>query len=347
MARIKTAEKTLIFDLALSNGDDYPATGLSFYLDLAQCLSLVNRVSMRQGYEYAVQSLEIGCQSGGSFTASVYRLPEHWPCINAWEKTMRHWLEQQNDAARDAGLESTRAAYRDFKIFFDGDHAQTGTGANLIPSGYSTLAPLNGSYDWNPSQVVVPNYAGTPGNTQEFFLHMLGDDQSVANKSKGMIRAYAESRSRPYVLDPNIVDVSQGGLFGEMEDTGEIMEDVVDNFQEHNNEPPYLLDGNSPDEYYPGGVNQGIGPLDGAGDPKAGALMDILSINANQNYNSDTMGGFIAPCGLIKFDIRASGVATPSPVNNPGQPFSAFWLKVVLAPGEYKGVMARSMQEVN
>jgi len=345
MARIQTAEKTFIFDLSQAGEASIAAT---HYVDLAQVHSLVNRVSARQGYEFVVQSIEIGCVGGGKFTASIYRLPEHWPCVNAWEKTMRLWMQQQDDAAEEAGLESTRARYRDFKVHFDAGHATAGFAANLIPSGYALAdaAVTDEAYEWEASIVVTPNTV-VPGTTQEFQLHMLGDDSTVpAPDSKGMIRAYAESRARPIQSDPNIVNVPLGGLFGEMFDVGHDDLEIIDNYQEHNNVPPYLIGNDGTTEYYPGGGFQGIGPVDGGGIIHPGQMVDVLSIGATQNFNSDTCPGFVAPCGLIKIEMSATGVLPGSPPA-PGAPPMSIWMKISMAPGDYKGLLAQSMQEAN
>ncbi len=344
MKRVKNVERTFVFDLSQPGESQVKSNGL--YIDTMQVHALVNRFATRQGMNVLIENLEIGVQPGGAFEATVLRLPQHWSCVNAWEKTMRHWIEQQNETAREAGLQSTRAAYRDFKIFFDQAHAQGGSGANLIPSGFTVTAPATGGYDWNPSQVVVPNDNGVAGNTQEYFLHMLGDDQIVANNSKGMIRAYAESRSRPFATDPNIVDAVSGGLFGEMEDVGEITPEIVNNMQEHNQQPPYVVDQDTADEYYPGGVNQGVGPVNPFGTTYPGQFVDIISVNASQNYNTDSTGSFAAPCGLIKLVLNATGVLPASPSDLGDAPFP-LWCKVILAPGHYQGIAAVSMQEVN
>lgn len=341
MARIQTVEKTFLFDLSEAG----EATPIRIkYLDIGQLHSLVNRVSVRQGYEYVVQSIEIGCKPGGAFTATIYKLPEHWPCINAWEKTMRLWKEQQDERADEAGLESTAARYRDFKVHFDTGHVTAGFGSNLIPNGFSLTdaAGTNESYEWFQSEVVIPN-DGAPGNTTERELHMLGPDN--ASVSAGMIVAYAQSRARPQQTDPNIVNVPSGGLFGEMVDVGDDTGDIITNYQDANEQPPYLMGLDGTEEYYPGGGFQGIGPYDASGVVHPGCLVDVLSIGASQNFNSDTCRGFVAPCGLLKIEYRASGVAPPSPATLNYEP--AFWMKLTLAPGEYKGLLAQSMQEAN
>lgn len=341
--RVQTVERTWTFDLSEAGEDIVYGTK---YIDVAQVHALGNRFAVRQGHQFMVESIEIGCVGGASFSATIYRLPSHWPAINAWEKSFHHWDEQQRDMADEAGTESRRARYRDFKVFFDATHAQSGVGANLIPSGFSVTAPASGGYDWSPAQVVVPNDGGVPGNTQEYYLHMLGPDQSVTNNSKGLINAYAESRARPLNDDPNIVDVTSGGLFGEMVDVGETANDLTDNWSLENDQPPYLLDVDTAQEFYPGGSLQGIGPLDGGGITHPGVMVDVLSIGASQNFNSDTCGSFVAPCGLIKVEYRATGVNPLSPPT-PGMPPMTFWLKLRMSPGYYKGLAAQSMQEAN
>ena len=130
-----------------------------------------------------------------------------------------------------------------------------------------------------------------------------------------------------------------------MFDVGEDTSDIVTNYQDKNQSPPYLMGEDGSESYYPGGAYQGIGPFDASGVQHPGELHDILSIGASQNFNSDSCAGFVAPCGLIKIEYNATGVLPASPATLNYVP--AFWLKVTLAPGNYKGVLAQSMQEAN
>ncbi len=345
---MQPTERTLIFNLNPANDAEVRSNGL--FLDIAQVHNIVNRVFARQGRNYVVDSIEIGVQPGGSFTAAVYRLPQHWPVYNAWEKTFRHWQDQREESAREAGLESTRARYSDFKVFMDQAHAASGTSANLVPVGYATSFAVSASesYEWNASQVVLPNAGGSAAPT-EVYLHMVGDDTGATpllSTSCGMIKAYAESRSRPFATDPNIVNVpADHTLYGAMEDVAEIMDDVITNYQEHNHVPPYVIDNDTNDEFYPGGVNQGSTNAPSTWGEGL-TLVDCLSTNANQNYNTDSLGPFVAPCGLLKISFEAANVDVTNPLNV-GEFGLGLWMKVKLAPGEYKGLMSQSMQEAN
>lgn len=351
MAKQKSIERDLWFNLHPTGLGTNVTEGMA-YVDLAQCASLVNRISLRQGMQYVVESIEF--YTNGSMNASIYRLPEHWPLWNAWEKTFHAWKDQQKEAAKDSGLSSTQAKYNDFKIFMTAEHAQAGSGLNLIPVGYTSIKPVTGGYDWNPSQVIVPNDGGVAGNTQEYYIHALGDDNGGANQSKGMILAYAESRSRPNESDPNIVNVSAGGLFGEMVDVGETIPELIDNLQEANQEPPYIVDNDTSDEYYPGGVNQGNKDWAPNGFNALGLqLEDVVSITSGFATGtrfgtaSEVVPGFTVPCGLLGIRYHAEGLLdTPSGPLEEGY-FPSLMMRITLAAGTYKGVLARSMQEAN
>lgn len=348
MARkMKSMERDFWFNLNDAGNSSVSQT--TRFIDLGQVASLVNRVSLRQGMEYVVESIELHCN--GKAQAFIYRLPEHWSLLNAWEKSFHYWHEQQRDAMREAGLESTTARYNDYKIFMNSVHQSQGTAGNLLPAGYSTTAATT-KYEWVESNMVVPNDGGVAGNTVEYNVHALGDDTAG---SKGLIKAYAESRTRPQSVDPNIVDVDSGGLFGEMIDVGEIQTEVVDNVQGANNEPPYLIAQATAEEFYPGGALQSGYGWNAAGFAFDGQLEDILSVNAGYavlpasrfGVSSDTMGGFVVPCGLLAINYYAEGLTDTNSQPFEDGYFPSLLLRVTLAPGGYKGLLAQSMQEAN
>jgi len=307
----------------------------NYVCDVGSLLSQINRKTYRQGYQYAIQSIQVISYEPDSVTNVVVgRLPHHWACVNAWTKTMNLWRQQQNERLQESGLEQTVARYRDFKIFIDGDHAEgnyselqpqtmigTGSGLYRTVSQAQAVSPTV-DMDWDKSQVVIPN-KGAPGTTVEWYCHMLGDDTGTSDgDSFGMIKAYAQSRNRPMQTDPNIVDVASGGVFGEMFNVADDTGDIVTNAQNQNDQLPYLNDVDSALEFYPGGENQGNGLT----------LVDALQIvsTGNRTMSSATIGPFLANCGL--FVVGAD------------EPCSII---ITVAPGDYKGVMARPMQAVN
>lgn len=326
---IQPAELDLWFDIS---------TPGEYFIDLGQCLSLVNRKFYRQGMQYAVDSMQMF--ANGVVKNFVYRLPNTWVVANAWEKAMRHWKKQQDETMNEGGLQSTTARYRDFKVFMNPLHAAnytTGATPNTVPDNYLT-SDATAEAEWSLSRFVIPNNFA-PGNTDEYYGHILGDNATLLapalHNSKGLVVAYAESRSRPQTDDPNIVQAAGGGLYGLMEDVGDDNVEIINLAQEQNDRPPYLLDQDTGEEYYPGGANQ---PDDGG----IGHLETVMTVRNTAAAGGDTSTtyapGFLANLGLLMISTQH-----PDPEHEPG----AVKFCVTLAAGPHKGVMARPYQDVN
>ena len=225
-----------------------PAAQGTAYIDIAQCLSSLNRKLFRQGYQYMIQEIKFTDYSGdGSIT--IHRLSESWVLTNSHVKAMAEWNEQQIQGAKDAGAESMKAKWRDFKVYYNIEHADSTTAGNLLPTDYGlTDHSANAEYQWAASEFVIPN-AGGPGVTIEYDMHMLGDDNGVT--SKGCIKAYAESRARPEQQDPNVVLGPTGGLYTDMEDVGEDLDEIIGNWSRQGVLPPYPLSRDNLEENYP------------------------------------------------------------------------------------------------
>ena len=103
----------------------------TFYLDLSQVASIVNRRFYRQGLNWAVGGFKV--LSLPSFTGSVIvsKLPNTWVMSDAWTKAFKAWQKMNREALAEA--ESVRPKFLDFKIYADDDHHTAGFGANLLP----------------------------------------------------------------------------------------------------------------------------------------------------------------------------------------------------------------------
>lgn len=308
------AEKTLNFKF---NGDNP-----SGWIDIAQCLSSLNRKLFRQGMQYMVQEIRVESWSPDASQITVNRIGDNWINTNAWVKALAEWNEQNLDAARETGTESTGAKWRDFKVYMNKQHADKGVGDNFLPEGYELGDhPVGALYQWSMSKFVVPNDANFAGATHEYDLYMNGETDIAVGQ--GLVQAYAESRSRPQPDDPNIVTVT-GGLYADMEDVGEDLDDIIGNFQRENTNPPYPIMENNIFETYPGvtfGIESSYGQM------KEGSMQISDGIRS-------TMSGFVAPLGLLYI---ACGGLESGTVN----------VQVKIAPGSYKGVMAQSMKVAN
>ena len=308
-------------------------------IDTAWCLSQINRRSYRQGYEYAIDKLELfQTDPTVAATLNIYRLPATWVSYNSWVKAYSHWKEQQDDAMAETGTFSMRAKYRDFKIVYNLGHAtglQGGVAVTQpVPAGSMSLADaqaidVEAEFNWDYSQMVVPNVTGAGGVTQEYIVGLIGPDSGTY---KGLIHAYADSRSRPFPEDPSTVTPTgsnlDGGLYAAMQDVGEDFDEVMENVTERNNSPPYLVAGiDSPSEFYPGGSIMGS---------DKGVWMDRLRVAASTSVNNplstDSTGSFTALCGLILVfnESESSNV-----------------VRLHCSPGDYHGVLARPMGDGN
>ncbi len=323
MARVQTAELDLWFDLQPFVSEN-PDTVTESYIDLGQCLSLVNRRFYRQGLQYAVAGVEV--ISDATTQTRIYRIPESWPAANAWHKALALWQESQDQVLDNEP--SLKAKYHDFKIFYNATHQAAGMGANMLPIGYITNYGLDDSYEWAASEVQIPN-VGAPGTTVGYNLHMLGDD--VGGQSKGVIHGYAMSRSRPQQEEPNVPQ--PGGWMTEMFDVGDNLEEIRDDIVDENDEPPYSVGTqvgvNVNQEFYPGGMNTG-------GEQKEATLITRQGTALAQSFAP----GFTASCGLLEIQNEWSDF-------NSALPPTSYSMRITLVPGDRKGVMTRTMQDVN
>lgn len=325
---IQTTERMLEFTLS---PNEYGV------VDTAFALSQMNRRSYRQGYEYAFDRAEIfQTDPVEQAEVTISRLPNTWVVVNSWVKAYHAWKGQQEAAMESSETWSLRAAYRDFKVCYNHGHASgthAGVPANLLlPADSMTLAIATGidpgaSMEWTYSEFVVPNLDGNAGIAGEYLGYMLGDD---ATPGKGLIKAYAESRARPHPEDPSTVTYNsitdpEGGLYTAMIDVGEDLVEVMENIEGHNQAAPYLVGGfDSEHEFYPGGSNDDYGGH--------GITFDTMIVRGSSLMSTDSTGPFTALCGLIWLYNAGDADTT-----------IRFWL----APGPYKGVMARPMLEAN
>ena len=286
------------------------------YLDLSQIASIINRRFYRQGLNWAVAGFKILSAPQSQAFVTVSKLQNTWVTSGTWEKSMRHWLAQQNEAVEAAGAQSATAAFRDFKILMDNQHVTNYVTAgnnlnltNLIPSGYLTG-------DWDASQIVIPN-DGAPGVTNEYVLKMYGPSDANA---KGMVEGYIRSRSVPQTPDPATPAATETSWLAEMINVGDSEDSVLVNAQYNNRQLPYDQDD------YPGA----------AGNFAAVQTHDMEYITPTTIGGTTRLKGGNFPCGLIKI----------SAVNLDLEASLAFTLQVDLVPGHHRGYLAESMVEM-
>lgn len=125
-------------------------SGGTYYCDLSQIASLLNRRFYRQGINWAVSRFKFSSQRAGK--VEVYKLPNTWILSNAWEKSFRVWQRMNNEALAEA--ESAKPRFLDFKVYADQAHHSAGYGANLLPFDSANNQPALG--EWEASKISVP-----------------------------------------------------------------------------------------------------------------------------------------------------------------------------------------------
>lgn len=299
------------------------ATVGTFYLDLSQCASLVNRRFYRQGINWATAGFKFLTNPGVVANLAMTKLPNTWVTSNAWEKAFRAWNKQQMEAVDDSGVESAVARFRDFKVHADEGHVTAGFAANLLPHDFQTPVPQPyATGEWEESLVVIPNNAadasGSLVNPTEFSLRMCGVDSF--SFSKGIIQGYAASRAYPQSPDPVSPDVQNDtNWFKRMFDVGNDDTDVLDNATNRNDDLPY------PQVDYPGGAVQA----------PSMQLHDFAFVTGTTVGGITRMKGGTFPCGLIRLDIE-----------NLSESAQGFALTIDLVPGSHRGYMCESMTEM-
>lgn len=296
-----------------------PGTTGSFYVDLSQTASLINRRFYRQGINWAVAGMKVVTAPNFSGNLTVKKIPTTWVAFQAYKAAFDAWNKQQMEAIEESGAESAVAAFRDFKIFADSTHVAAGYGANLLPlDGQSPAQPYTVG-EWEPSQIVIPQNGGaTPG--VERTLHMVGININ-GTVSRGIIEGYADSRAFPQSPDPVSPDLSlPANWMARMFDDAQTFSDVLDNATDRNDNLPY------PQADYPGGATQA---------PTL-QIHDITSISATTIGGQSRVKGGQFPCGLIRFDWTPSG-ENPTAVN--------FVVQIDLVPGMHRGYMCEKMLE--
>ena len=288
---------------------EVPPGGL--FIDIAQCLSIVNRKSYRQGMNYAIANMKIYAIDSGS--VMVNTLPNNWCMDNATTKIFETWKDQRAAVLKENP--TLKAKWSDFKVFMNSHHAQLDVFANLIPSSPDGTPYLPG--EWNPSKVVAPIDGGAAGTSNEVTVHVVGDHQpagifDATTTSLGAIASYQRGRALIQSPDPVHSGFIQD-FYAQISSHDEMGENILDNITNHNDNPPYNRDN------MPGGPGQ--------------LYLEIVDLATLNNYGDATsfstysVGPFVPALGLIN--------VIPNMNNNANVTF-----EIDLVPGKYKGVLA-------
>ena len=291
------------------------------YIDLAQDLSMVNRRLYKQGKVYAVAGVSVGFVPVGIFppvgadlsviSVAVATAGDTWTVQNAWTKAKNVWSNQQRRARKLIG-QSAKPTWEDFKVYLDDTH-RGGTIAAVKAGDGASVSPG----EWDYSKLVWDSDDGA--TVFEPHLHLIGGDVG-APTDVGLILNYQKSRATVQSVDPDLPADYSSNIYAFMaRDQDDVADEVAQNMEDENDEPPYDQDA------YPGG------------DTNSDAVWLQQFATCSVGNPVARIPGFQAECGLVAFGI--------SGFDNTGTAKTVSGISVTfhLMPGNYQGVLAENM----
>ena len=330
MSKIEPAMQTMFLA-----GPAIPATGAAqtFYVDLSQIASLVNRRFYRQGINWAVAGFKILTEANVTGRVTISKLPNTWVMSNAWEKGFRAWQRMNNEALEEN--ESVRPRFLDFKIYADKDHHDLGYGANILPLSAKGLYTAG---EWEPSKIIIPDTDASPG-VNNFEIVAVGSSYTGGAGASGLtqvslIEGYANSRALPAIEDPNVPGdmadargaTPENWISATFNEGTTQMDGVLSDMESENNIAPYPFenDGINFDTMYPGGALQA----------PSMQIHDLAFVSPTSIGGMTRLKGGNFPCGLMRFDWA------------PTADTSNLSIVIDLVPGNHRGYLCEPMTEM-
>ena len=287
-------------------------------IDIAQCLSVVNRRFYRQGMNYAVAGIEAYAPTSARVALGI--IPTTWVADNATTRAYIAWNAQRKQVLDEQP--SMKSKWSDFKIHMDATHVSNGFAGNLTP--VDSFANAYALGEWTASEIVFPVAGGSGGTgaANQQTMHVIGNNvpagnfQTASGTSFSLIEAYANSRRTEQNPDPSTTGVSETtNPYATLSVPDSLFQDVAENILDNNDLAPYVMND------YPGGATQA--PLI--------QYLDDLRLNnfgdAGQ-LSSDQTGPFVCPFGLLRLQFQNM------------EDDETVVIVLDLVPGSYKGVLA-------
>lgn len=309
-------------------GSDNSSTGYkdSVFIDVAQCLSTLNRKLVRQGQVFRIKGLRAytNDSSPDKTMLKVGVLPRNWPMFNGYKKARAIWNKHNLAAVENIGASNLPKWY-DFKAMMNPTHVknvENAGDANLLIHDFDDTHATGG--EWVYSKI---HDSGATSN--ESYIHIMGGHMSNASTvdsdgdistpfSIGAILAYQQSRGLPFANQDRAGQeqtANYGSLspwarvFGDDDQTGDTLVDLMSD----NDSPPYDREDyfGTPGEH-PGALTVWYGRLASeasqqgntsrASIPTFEAPLGLLQIELDAGSSTDSHGGI-----HIQFDVDILG----------------------------------------
>lgn len=297
----------------------------AYFFDLYHHLSLVNRRMYRQGQELHIKKITISSRNTTNGVVVASTAPMTWITHGAWKLAFKLWMEMRkgHGGAPGSGLPQgvTPATWADFKVYLSLNHKNALPVQLPLPQDMAGNNVSVADSEWIYSKFQSPNLAAA---ADEFTAHILGADDGApgAIVSAAIIQGYENSRRTVQQDDSGDIIQSTSWMVNLFDD-GETLDAIAADLRDDGDLPPYDVDS------YTGGDNNLVFPL-------VQQMKLIVQQGANTAASggtapSVTLGNIIAPCGLLRLDLK-SGVAD-----------DAFDILIEISEGPAKGVKSLPM----
>lgn len=284
---------TLRFTPTVSNGD-------RLYIDLAQCLSIVNRRFTSQHKIYTVRGGAIHDSNQNAYVKFNTAL-NNWSTRRAIKRGKQLYDMQFEEILKmQPGL---KGKYHDYKVHLIANHYVVGGANNLTP--VDSQEPSGAAYhlgQWNYSQYITEDIDWTNVNlltqtnreADNFYCHIVGDHSGTpANwNTIGLIRSWSEStgyiaNSQPIIDQVDAIADPLANLF----DEADADDEKIVLLDENGDSPPYNQ------QFAPGRDNNNL-------------HRQAFAATSSGAGSISYFNGFEAICGLIEVDftVSATGV---------------------------------------
>lgn len=285
----------------------------SHFIDLAAGLCAVNKRAYRQGLYYYIKSISV-VETTKPTKIQFGTAPDVWQVPQAWKMGFRAWSKMNSIAAQNipGGDLKIAGQYHDFKIFLNNNHRTE----HLNDPQLDVTVPTNGpaSMDGDPHENVTdwdysvlhsmdPNGNNAPADA--FHIMLLGNHQGSDNAydAVSLVKSYVNSKRKQEAQPLLLEESMEADPLVNMFDISDTADDVIEDLQDFNDQPPYDGDGVYSD-----------------------------TILRAQGYASPGNAGLMLPGFCVPFGILE--VLTNCGENNDVK------ILVEMAPGPYHGVYA-------
>ena len=260
------------------------------YIDLAQCMSMVQRTMVRQKQNFTVLGGQVVDNSAA--TVKISTAPDFWYIRAAINRCFKAWKDQRSRTLAGASENANvgTAKYSDFKISLNG----VSTANNLLPhfTGASSITEISDTgIEWATASVVSEE--AVDGSTERHFK-ILG---AHTGGYYGAVKGWLVTRTIPdSEFEPDMLDLDGNSVLDYKEDMLNLLNETGDG------QPERLTLLYEDNDTAPFATRDIYGDID---DSYNLQLQSLSYTSGALGTTSAMVPGFKALCGLVHVNVAA------------------------------------------